>query len=86
MEDDRRNQLYQDCTATYLHGLLQSVVTLGGGDLKMPSFVEILYPEVATQDVRTGAEIANDIRDRLLILAGKEGEDGLIQSGRNADP
>lgn len=62
LEDDSRQINYQDYTATSL-GMIGKM--LGQDKWTLPSFVEMMYPEKAKKDMRTGKEIVNDILERL---------------------
>lgn len=59
LEDDSRNILYQDYTASMLGVLAQGVAQIGGANWEAPSFIEMVYPGV--EDRRTAAEITRDV-------------------------
>ena len=63
MEDDNRNILYQDYSATCL-GMIGRM--MGGEDWTLQSFVEMAYPEdKKVNDKRTADEIIRDLIERL---------------------
>lgn len=63
MEDDRRNMLYQDYTATMLRQLTQAFISFAGGKYDAPSFIEMVYPEQ-----RQPKQTKQEIIDHVLAL------------------
>lgn len=63
LDDDRRQTLYQDYTATMLRQLTQAFVSFAGGKWEAPSFIEMVYPEQ-----RKPAQTKQEIIDHVLAL------------------
>lgn len=63
LDDDARNILYQDYTASMLGTLAQTVAQIGGASWTAPSFIEMVYPDV--KDTRSSKEIKDDLLSRL---------------------
>lgn len=63
LEDDRRQTLYQDYTATMLRQLTQAFVSFAGGKWEAPSFIEMAYPEQKPK-----RQTKQEIIDHVLAL------------------
>ncbi len=63
LEDDRRNILYQDYTASMLRQLTQAFVSFAGCKWEAPSFIEMVYPETKPKQ-----QTKQEIIDHVLAL------------------
>ena len=63
IEDDNRDLIYQDYTASMLRALAQSFIAFAGGKWEAPSFIELVYPEQ-----RPPKQTKQQIIDHVLSL------------------
>lgn len=73
LNEQERQDIWQEYTAAVLHSIGQIAAGLGGAEYPMPSYIEMMHPEYgAKRDDRSGEDI---VRDMIHRLRG-EGSDG----------
>lgn len=70
--DELRRETYEDCTAAYQHTIARLLGAMCGAEVNPPSFIELMHPELKTQDNRSGKEIAQAVLAKALKYAGRE--------------
>ena len=70
--EHERQEVWQEYTAAVLHSIGKITAGLGGAEYPMPSYIELVHPEMISTDDRSGTEIVEGIMNRLR----GEGSDG----------
>ena len=65
LDDDFRNTLFQDYMTTCISSLSKMQAVDHGVDWQLPTYYEMVYPEMVENTEKSGTEIVSDIIDRL---------------------
>ena len=69
LNEQARREVWQEYMAAIAHSLGTIVSKFGGADYPMPTFTELMHPESAQEDDRSGTEIIGDL---IKSLRGEE--------------
>jgi hypothetical protein len=65
INEQARQEIWQEYMAAIAHSIGTIMSKFGGAEYPMPTFNELMHPEMNKEDTRSGTDIVNDLMNRL---------------------